>query len=1301
MLWHFAFQVIAKPRSMDLENKRTTRSSSKRQSAQKDNATEAPAEQAQQQDGNKTPENPAKESASENRPDSPEPNCSICLGKLQNKSFTDNCFHMFCFVCLLEWSKVKAVCPLCKQPFKSIIHNVRSIEDYDQYHLRSNENGSFESPDGRRFRYRTTVTFERSQARWERERQSSMQQAREMALFQRPTSTHTRVHWQRHRQVSTSAFRRRIYADGMRVREVRNKSGRPMRYRDVTPNFFRENPACTHRLVPWLNRELNVLLHNQEDRVQFVLELILDLIKRFEISGEEFREHLTSILNQRTEHFIHEFHSFASSPYDMGEYDRQAIYDEPETPASQAAVIDSSSEDDTDPDVVILSPTEGESSGFAGPIQVPRPVRPVPQQPFSYLSSLLTSQASEPPSERLQPDPMLPFNPTPLLTTIRNFFSSLDHVDTDTAHSGWESPDASSSGVWFQSTSSYLPGTSYMTASAENASMPAASTSVIDTPLDLRIKQDKRKRAAPQRESSEEDSEGDSESSEGDYSSSNDDVLVVGYDKAWVDRSPIMLSSAEDSDIEITSSTSTHVSVKKEKQKSHPRSYNDAADRHHSRRSRSRDESSHSHKSRHDEDRRRKRGHSRSHQTYRPDGHERKRSRSQDEHSSSRSQSYHIQSENAQTRHSSRSSHSHKSSKRNEHDEHSRRKSSYSDHDDRKSKKRSRSKESHHKKKSSHKHRSRSKDSDSSIHDRRHKHRKKEKSHKRRKDRHRDRSEKRQKSSGDDVIDLISPRSNGLSDTPDVQTSGQNRYVPSQGEALAAKYKKHPTGHKKSSKSANQSNLDSQGETQREDSTAGTSQSNDVVSPRSPAVTTTSAMECYYSRSDVLSDLREQTEVLDPTEGAEISSEQLSMQPQRENLQHTQPEQHMGTPLELAEIETMSQNSDIQPHMDAMHFTEGTFHQHDQETHLQEESMHGTLLQKETQQQSESVCDASTSLQETMFHQREAIDEAIDLLHQDALPPKEQLKINHDTVTCLPDENIQDTDITQKTNICPAEETEHEPAGAEAAKDDEIFLQDPAISWAEPAPEIEQMQDEVEDDPNLIQPETLQDTLLAGFPRGSPELDPSDRAVPDDKPDHGPPADDSNWQVMSMMRENSPDKADHGHATVARDSKLATKDSSEDDGVDFHCREIMAPLVHSVEVDRFETDDSGIPASSLHMLQGQQAQTCGSGDNPMDTYTLDNGEDLETSLPESFVPDTFHNAQLLGDSCSLNNHDNGDNIEKTNVLCDTATPGSQSELETSRDVLSSMEHSTYSIDSEMTMDTPAASSDLCIDNGLQ
>lgn len=39
---------------------------------------------------------------------SPPPNCSICLGRIKSKCFTNSCMHQFCFSCLLEWSKVSS-----------------------------------------------------------------------------------------------------------------------------------------------------------------------------------------------------------------------------------------------------------------------------------------------------------------------------------------------------------------------------------------------------------------------------------------------------------------------------------------------------------------------------------------------------------------------------------------------------------------------------------------------------------------------------------------------------------------------------------------------------------------------------------------------------------------------------------------------------------------------------------------------------------------------------------------------------------------------------------------------------------------------------------------------------------------------------------------------------------------------------------------------------------------------------------------------------------------------------------------
>ncbi len=50
------------------------------------------------------------------------------------------------------------------------------------------------------------------------------------------------------------------------------------RYRETSPEWFRANPAQTHRLVPWLNRELNALLEDPQRTNYSVTQEILELI---------------------------------------------------------------------------------------------------------------------------------------------------------------------------------------------------------------------------------------------------------------------------------------------------------------------------------------------------------------------------------------------------------------------------------------------------------------------------------------------------------------------------------------------------------------------------------------------------------------------------------------------------------------------------------------------------------------------------------------------------------------------------------------------------------------------------------------------------------------------------------------------------------------------------------------------------------------------------------------------------------------------------------------------------------------
>jgi len=55
------------------------------------------------------------------RPPTPD-KCAVCLNNKQTDVIAriDSCSHTFCFPCILEWSKVRAICPLCKQPFNLI-----------------------------------------------------------------------------------------------------------------------------------------------------------------------------------------------------------------------------------------------------------------------------------------------------------------------------------------------------------------------------------------------------------------------------------------------------------------------------------------------------------------------------------------------------------------------------------------------------------------------------------------------------------------------------------------------------------------------------------------------------------------------------------------------------------------------------------------------------------------------------------------------------------------------------------------------------------------------------------------------------------------------------------------------------------------------------------------------------------------------------------------------------------------------------------------------------------------------------
>lgn len=191
-----------------------------------------------------------------------------------------------------------------------------------------------------------------------------------------------------------------------------------------------------HRLVPWLNRELTYLLLENSGHIAYVLTRILDLLPQFHITSPEFREEMYRFFGSRTDHFLHELHCFASTPYDITGYDRCVQY----TTDSRVYVntvndISSSDSDSGDSDVVevldaaqnrqysveALSAIDGQYATH--PAFRPRPVTPILTTARSiepvYPLNLITSPTD---GNRLPQNSVIP------IETISNTDSDDDEV---------------------------------------------------------------------------------------------------------------------------------------------------------------------------------------------------------------------------------------------------------------------------------------------------------------------------------------------------------------------------------------------------------------------------------------------------------------------------------------------------------------------------------------------------------------------------------------------------------------------------------------------------------------------------------------------------------------------------------------------------------------------------------------------------------------------------------------------------------------------------------------------------------
>eukprot|EP00795_Rhopilema_esculentum_P004941 gene4941-21282_t len=177
----------------------------KKQQRNKKNPFKSIKEKLEEQKSKLFPVDTKSEKDRDKSPNKHDLTCAICLGTYKDRAFLEKCFRI-----LFEWSKVVHTCPLCKTPFQSLIHNITPDLQYHQYFVGDAE---------KRTLSQSLPTF-----------------------------------------VTEDLFEvgpRAIYQNGMVIEEVKHPPGR-VRYRDTSVEFFQNNPAIAHRLVPWILRDLKV-----------------------------------------------------------------------------------------------------------------------------------------------------------------------------------------------------------------------------------------------------------------------------------------------------------------------------------------------------------------------------------------------------------------------------------------------------------------------------------------------------------------------------------------------------------------------------------------------------------------------------------------------------------------------------------------------------------------------------------------------------------------------------------------------------------------------------------------------------------------------------------------------------------------------------------------------------------------------------------------------------------------------------------------------------------------------------------
>eukprot|EP01117_Protostelium_nocturnum_P014101 TRINITY_DN5321_c2_g2_i2.p1 TRINITY_DN5321_c2_g2~~TRINITY_DN5321_c2_g2_i2.p1 ORF type:complete len:364 (+),score=134.11 TRINITY_DN5321_c2_g2_i2:229-1320(+) len=257
--------------------------------------------------------------------------CSICLQRKENEAFADQCFHSFCFLCIFQWSHMGSSprCPLCKQEFFSLIHNVKSSSEYKRFFLPSSSslasNSSFPQVN-----FNSEGSNNNNSRRWGRRKEKEGIPIQLSSSSNIPFST---VH-----SLRRAVYLRRLkaiplvsFGNEKDKKENQGESSlhsKPVRLATApfsSQEFRRRKDYWEDKLRPWIVRELQALL--LEEDVDLIVSFILSVLQKFDLDDPKCKHELEQFLSGYVDQFCHELINFANAPYPLSVYDKKVEYD--------------------------------------------------------------------------------------------------------------------------------------------------------------------------------------------------------------------------------------------------------------------------------------------------------------------------------------------------------------------------------------------------------------------------------------------------------------------------------------------------------------------------------------------------------------------------------------------------------------------------------------------------------------------------------------------------------------------------------------------------------------------------------------------------------------------------------------------------------------------------------------------------------------------------------------------------------------------------------------------------------------